>query len=43
MSWRASLQSVIALSTTEAEYVSAAEGVKEDIWMQGLLSELGVP
>ncbi|PWZ27601.1 Retrovirus-related Pol polyprotein from transposon TNT 1-94 [Zea mays] len=28
VSWRASLQSVTALSTTEAEYVSATEGVK---------------
>ena len=43
VSWRASLQSVTALSTTEAEYVSATEGVKEAIWMQGLISELGVP
>jgi hypothetical protein len=29
-------------STTEAEYVSATEGVKEAIWMQGLISKLGV-
>ena len=43
VSWMASFQSVTALSTTEAEYVSAAEGVKEAIWMQGLISELGVP
>jgi hypothetical protein len=28
VSWRASLQFVTALSTTEAEYVSATEGVK---------------
>ena len=28
VSWRASLQSVTALSTTEAEYVSSTEGVK---------------
>ena len=33
VSWRASLQSITALSTTEAEYVSATEGVKEAIWM----------
>jgi hypothetical protein len=33
MSWRASLQSVTVLSTTEAEYVSSTEGVKETIWM----------
>lgn len=43
VSWRASLQSVTALSTTEAEYVLATEGVKETIWMQGLICELGVP
>jgi hypothetical protein len=40
---KASLQSVIALSTTEAEYVASTEGVKEAIWMQGHVSELGVP
>jgi hypothetical protein len=43
VSWRASLQSVTALSTTEVEYVSTIEGVKEAIWMRGLISELGVP
>jgi hypothetical protein len=43
VSWRASLQFVTALSTTEAEYVSATEGVKEAIWMRGLISKLGVP
>jgi hypothetical protein len=43
VSWRASLQSDTTFSTTEAEYVSATEGVKEAIWMQGLISELGVP
>jgi hypothetical protein len=34
VSWRASLQSVTALSNTEAEYVSATEGVNEAIWMR---------
>jgi hypothetical protein len=33
VSWRASLESVIALSTTKAKYVSTTEGVKEAIWM----------
>jgi hypothetical protein len=33
VSWRASLQSVTALSTTEVEYVSATEWIKEAIWM----------
>ena len=31
ISWKASLQSIAALSTTEAEYVAATKGVKEDI------------
>jgi hypothetical protein len=43
VSWKASLQSVVALSTTEAEYVASTEGVKEAICMRGLISELGVP
>jgi hypothetical protein len=43
VNWKASLQSVVALSTTEAEYVASTEGVKEAIWMRGLVSELGVP
>jgi hypothetical protein len=42
MSWRALLQSITALSTTEAKYVSTTKRVKEAIWMQGLISELGV-
>lgn len=29
ISWKASLQSIATLSTTEAEYVAVAEGVKE--------------
>jgi hypothetical protein len=40
---QASLQYVTALCTTEAEYVSATEDVKEAIWMQHLISKLGVP
>jgi len=31
MSWKATLQSIIALSKTEAEYMTAAEVVKEAI------------
>lgn len=42
ISWKSSLQSVIALSTTEAEYIASTEGVKEAIWIRGLVSELGV-
>ncbi|GJW78500.1 retrovirus-related pol polyprotein from transposon TNT 1-94 [Tanacetum coccineum] len=34
--------STTALSTTEAEYMAMTETVKEEIWLQGLLGELGI-
>nr|GEV29420.1 retrovirus-related Pol polyprotein from transposon TNT 1-94 [Tanacetum cinerariifolium] len=40
--WKATLQHVVALSTTEAEYMALTEAVKESIWFKGLLIELGV-
>lgn len=36
------LQSVVALSTTEAEYMAVTEAVKEGIWLKGILRELGI-
>ncbi|KAE8658140.1 Retrovirus-related Pol polyprotein from transposon TNT 1-94 [Hibiscus syriacus] len=36
------VQSVVALSTTEAEYMAAAEAAKEALWLTGLVKELGV-
>jgi len=42
ISWKASLQSIVALFTTKAEYV-AATCVKEANWLRGLITELGVP
>jgi hypothetical protein len=42
VSWKATLQHVVALSTTEAEYMALTEVVKEAIWLRGLLEELGV-
>ncbi|KAH9646639.1 hypothetical protein KPL70_024932 [Citrus sinensis] len=42
VNWKAQLQSVVALSTTEAEYTAAAEAVKEAIWLKGMLKELGI-
>ena len=42
VSWKSTLQSTVALSTTEAEYMAVTEAVKEAIWLQGLLSELGM-
>ncbi|GJZ84446.1 retrovirus-related pol polyprotein from transposon TNT 1-94 [Tanacetum coccineum] len=40
--WKATLQHVVALSTTEAEYMALTEAMKEAIWLRGLLEELGV-
>ena len=33
--------SVVALSTTKAEYVAATEASKEIIWLQRFMDELG--
>ena len=41
VSWVSKLQSVVALSTTEAEYVAATKASKEIIWLQRFLDELG--
>ncbi|KAE8719673.1 hypothetical protein F3Y22_tig00109926pilonHSYRG00011 [Hibiscus syriacus] len=40
--WKSTVQSVVALSTTEAEYMAAAEAAKEALWLTGLVKELGV-
>jgi hypothetical protein len=36
------IQSTIAMSTTEAEYMAAAEAAKETLWLIGLVKELGI-
>ena len=33
---------MVTLSTTEVEYISATEAIKEGVWVQGLLHELNV-
>ena len=42
VSWRSTLQSTVALSTTEAEYMAMTEAMKEATWLQGLIDDLGV-
>ncbi|KAH9745517.1 hypothetical protein KPL70_004101 [Citrus sinensis] len=41
VSWVSKLQTVMALSTTEAEYMAATQACKKAIWIQRLLKELG--
>ena len=41
ISWMSKLQNIVALSTTEAEYIVASPACKEAIWLKGLLGELG--
>ncbi|KAG8499930.1 hypothetical protein CXB51_006489 [Gossypium anomalum] len=36
ISWKATLQTTVALSTTEAEYMAITEAYKEAIWLKGL-------
>ncbi|MCO5568331.1 hypothetical protein L7F22_022030 [Adiantum nelumboides] len=43
VSWRFRLQKIVALSTTEAEYISATEASKEAIWLARLCSKFGLP
>ena len=42
VSWQSRLQKVVALSTTEAEYMAAVEAGKEIIWMKEFIRALGI-
>jgi hypothetical protein len=41
ISWSSRLQTIVALSSTEAEYIAAVSAGQEIIWLRNLLSELG--
>ncbi|MCO5602055.1 hypothetical protein L7F22_056182 [Adiantum nelumboides] len=43
VSWCSRMQKIVALSTTEAEYISATEASKEATWLARLCSEFGLP
>ncbi|KAL0423291.1 UNVERIFIED_CONTAM: Retrovirus-related Pol polyprotein from transposon TNT 1-94 [Sesamum radiatum] len=40
--WKSTVQPIVTLSTTEAEYMAVAEAAKEALWLSGLLKKLGV-
>jgi transposase InsO family protein len=42
ISWQSKLQSTVALSSTEAEYVSASTATQEALWIRSLLREWGL-
>ena len=42
VSWMSKKQSIVALSTTEAEYMAATHASKEAVWLQGLCSSMGL-
>ena len=42
ISWKSQLQSLVALSSTESEYMAIIDAFKEAVWLQGLLSEINL-
>jgi hypothetical protein len=43
VSWSSKRQPTVALSTTEAEYMSMTRAVQQVIWMHSFLNEVGLP
>ena len=42
ISWKSQLQPLVALSSTEAEYIAMTDAVKEAIWLRGILEEINL-
>ena len=40
ISWKATLQTIVVLSTTEAKYMTVTKACKETLWLKGLFGEL---
>ena len=40
--WKSMVHSLVALSTTESEYMVVVEAAKEEMWLVGLVKELGI-
>ena len=43
ISWYSKKQPTVALSTMEAEYMAVSNATRECLWIQELLTELGIP
>ena len=43
VSWSSKKQPIIALSTTEAEYIAATHAAKEMVWLRRLIGEITAP
>lgn len=42
VAWASRKQKIVALSTTEAEYIATTEGVKEAVWLKSVIAGFGV-
>ena len=43
ITWKSKKQTIIALSTTEAEYIALSDAGREACWLRNLYGELGFP
>ena len=43
VSWSSKKQPIVALSSTEAEYIALCRAAQEAVWMRNLLSDVGFP